>query len=213
MWGWAWIPRGASTACSPAQAACTEQAWTSEASWKIASSCRRVPSYPGRKPYSTQVQQRHRSRTTPTNCGKTATCPYDHERPRCKEFASRRPTRLTSRIAPDAASWRRASVTSVSCTFRRHGGCERCWFCDSTYDAIDPLADQSFQHRPYIVTWYSTSIDDHINAREKEGDADSKVQFPILETMKRPILRATYAVREYRSWANDAQVTQFHAQL
>jgi PspC domain len=42
----------------------------------------------GRAPYSTQVQQRHRPRTTATSCHRTVPCPNDRERPRRQEFAS-----------------------------------------------------------------------------------------------------------------------------
>jgi hypothetical protein len=42
-----------------------------------------------RKPYNTGIQQRHRPRTTATSRQRTATCPNEHQRPRCQEFASR----------------------------------------------------------------------------------------------------------------------------
>jgi hypothetical protein len=43
----------------------------------------------GPEPYSTEVQQRHRPRTTLRSCYRTATCSNDRGRPCCREFASR----------------------------------------------------------------------------------------------------------------------------
>lgn len=73
---------------------------------------------PRGRPYSTEVQQRRRPRTTSTSRRRTAICPNDRQRPRCHEFASR-----GSVLKPLSSTWpwdrRAGSGTSpdVGCAF------------------------------------------------------------------------------------------------
>jgi hypothetical protein len=50
---------------------------------------RSVVHQPSRKPYSAQVQQRHRLRAAPSDRHRSVSCLNDRERPRRREFASR----------------------------------------------------------------------------------------------------------------------------
>ena len=72
---------------------------------------RRVPTVRPHQPYSTQVQQRDRLRTTPSDHHRSLTCPNDPERPHRREFASRG-SGVQIPSAPPRAAGQRANQPS-----------------------------------------------------------------------------------------------------